>query len=124
ERGERGKRDSHLNETLRQLLGCETAIVVNNNAAAVLLVLNTFGEGGQVIASRGEQVEIGESFRIPEIMARSGATLCEVGSTNRTRIRDYETAINESTRLLLRVHPSNFRVIGFTERPSVEEFVA
>jgi L-seryl-tRNA(Ser) seleniumtransferase len=123
EQGRRGKRDSHLNETLRHLLDCEAAIVVNNNAAAVLLVLNTFGAGGEVIASRGEQVEIGESFRIPDIMARSGAQLREVGSTNRTRIRDYENAINEKSRLLLRVHPSNFRMIGFTERPALEELV-
>jgi L-seryl-tRNA(Ser) seleniumtransferase len=123
ERGERGKRDVHLTPVLQQLLGCESAIVVNNNAAAVLLVLNTLGEGGEVIVSRGEQVEIGESFRIPDIMTRSGAHLREVGATNRTRIADYETAINENTRLLLRVHQSNFRMIGFTERPSLEEFV-
>ena len=108
---------------LQQLLGCEAAIVVNNNAAAVLLILNALAEGGEVIASRGEQVEIGESFRIPDILARSGARLREVGSTNRTRIQDYENAINEHTRLLLRVHPSNFRIIGFTERPTLEEFV-
>jgi L-seryl-tRNA(Ser) seleniumtransferase len=123
EQGKRGRRDAHVNITLQQLLGCEAAVVVNNNAAAVLLVLNTLGEGGEVIASRGEQVEIGESFRIPDIMARSGARLREVGSTNRTRIKDYEKAIGDSTRLLLRVHPSNFRMIGFTERPSLEEFV-
>ena len=121
--GERGKRDKHVEQTLQQLLGCESAIVVNNNAAAVLLVLNALGEGGEVIASRGEQVEIGGSFRIPEIMARSGAILKEVGTTNRTRIKDYDKAINERTRLLLRVHPSNFRMIGFTERASLEEFV-
>ena len=122
EQGKRGKRDVHVGRTLIQLLGCEAAIVVNNNAAAVLLVLNTLGEGGEVIVSRGEQIEIGDSFRIPEIMARSGTHLREVGTTNRTRIKDYERAINEHTRLLLRVHPSNFRMIGFTERPPLEEF--
>ena len=89
EEGRRGKRDAHVSSTLQDLLGCEAAIVVNNNAAAVLLVLNTLGEAGDVIASRGEQLEIGESFRIPDIMARSGARLREVGSTNRTRIKDY-----------------------------------
>jgi len=123
EQGLRAKRDSHVERTLQHLLGCEAAIVVNNNAAAVMLILNTFGEGGEVVVSRGEQVEIGESFRIPEIMARSGAKLREVGSTNRTRMKDYEKAIGETTRLLLRVHPSNFRMIGFTERPSLEDFV-
>src|SRR5437016_1362230 len=123
EQGKRGKRDVHVERTLLQLLGCEAAIVVNNNAAAVLLVLNTLAEGGEVIVSRGEQIEIGDSFRIPEIMARSGARLREVGTTNRTRIKDYEKAINDGTRLLLRVHPSNFRMVGFTERPSLEELV-
>src|SRR5262249_43117931 len=123
EHGRRGKRDLHVGHTLQQLLACEAAVVVNNNAAAVLLVLNTLGEGGEVIVSRGEQVEIGESFRIPDIMERSGARLREVGSTNRTRIDDYERAVGENTRLLLRVHPSNFRMIGFTERPSLQEFV-
>jgi L-seryl-tRNA(Ser) seleniumtransferase len=123
EAGKRGKRDVHIARTLQQLLACEAAVVVNNNAAAVLLILNTLGEGGEVIVSRGEQVEIGESFRIPEIMTRSGSFLREVGSTNRTRISDYEKAIGEKTRLLLRVHPSNFRMIGFTERPSLKDFV-
>src|SRR5881396_1181570 len=121
--GSRGKRDAHAERALQQLLGCESAIVVNNNAAAVLLVLNTIGEGGEVVASRGEQIEIGGSFRIPEVMAKSGSRLREVGTTNRTRIKDFEKAINEQTRLLMRIHPSNFRIIGFTERPSLEEFV-
>jgi len=123
EGGARGKRDVHLEQALQQLISCEAATVVNNNAAAVLLVLNTLGEGGEVIASRGEQIEIGGSFRIPEVMAKSGALLHEVGTTNRTRIKDYEKAIGENTRLLLRVHPSNFRMTGFTERPSLQEFV-
>lgn len=121
--GSRGSRDIHCERLVRQLLGCEAAIVVNNNAAAVFLVLNTLAENGEVIASRGEQVEIGGSFRIPEVMEKSRARLREVGTTNRTRIDDYERAINESTRLLLRVHPSNFRMIGFTERPSLEQFI-
>ena len=121
--GKRGRRDVHLERSIQQLLGCEAAVVVNNNAAAVLLVLNSLGEGGEVVVSRGEQVEIGESFRIPDILARSGSRLREVGTTNRTRIKDYERAIGENTRLLLRVHPSNFRMIGFTERPPLEEFV-
>ena len=121
--GTRSKRDVHAERLLQELLGCEAAIVVNNNAAAVLLVLSALGEGGEVVASRGEQVEIGGSFRIPEVMAKSGAYLREVGTTNRTRIQDYEQAIGERTRLLLRVHPSNFRMIGFTERAALEELV-
>ncbi len=123
EQGKRGKRDVHIGRVLRQLLGCEAAIVVNNNAAAVFLVLNTLAEGGEVVCSRGEQIEIGDSFRIPEIMVRSGAHVREVGTTNRTRIKDYEKAITDNTRLLLRVHPSNFRIIGFTETPSLSDFV-
>jgi L-seryl-tRNA(Ser) seleniumtransferase len=123
EQGVRGKRDVHVAGVLEELLGCEAAVVVNNNAAAVLLVLNTIGEGGEVIVSRGELVEIGESFRIPDIMLRSGACLREVGSTNRTRIGDYETAINENTRLLMRVHRSNFRITGFTETPALNQFI-
>jgi L-seryl-tRNA(Ser) seleniumtransferase len=122
ENGVRGKRDVHAGPAIQRLLGCESAIVVNNNAAAVFLALNTLGEGGEVIVSRGEEVEIGESFRIPDIIARSGARICEVGTTNRTRIGDYENAITGNTRLLLRVHPSNFRITGFTERPSLEQF--
>ncbi len=122
--GARGRRDLHAARFLNKLLGAEASIVVNNNAAAVFLVLNTLAEGGEVVVSRGELIEIGESFRIPDIMAKSGAALREVGTTNRTRIADYARALTKRTRALLRVHPSNFRVLGFTERPSLEELVA
>jgi L-seryl-tRNA(Ser) seleniumtransferase len=123
ERGERGRRDTHTDRLLTQLLGAERTLVVNNNAAAVFLALNTLAEGGEVIVSRGELIEIGGSFRIPEICAKSGAVLREVGTTNRTRLSDYAAAVNERTRLLLRVHPSNFRIVGFTERPALDELV-
>ncbi len=129
--GARGRRDLHAARFLNKLLGAEASIVVNNNAAAVFLVLNTLagspakgGAGGEVVVSRGELIEIGESFRIPDIMAGSGAALREVGTTNRTRIADYARALSKRTRALLRVHPSNFRVMGFTERPVLDELVA
>ncbi len=151
--GERGSRDVHVDRLFRRLLSDESAelrssgrarapvptqadhtpavsqagsstIVVNNNAAAVLLALNTLAEGSEVIVSRGELVEIGGSFRIPDVMGKSGAILREVGTTNRTRIADYERAINERTKLLLRVHRSNFQITGFTEQPSIAELVA
>lgn len=123
ERGERGKRDTHTDRLFAQLLGAESTLVVNNNAAGVFLALNTLAEGGEVIVSRGELIEIGGSFRIPDICAKSGATLREVGTTNRTRVGDYAAAINERTRVLMRVHPSNFRIVGFVERPSLEALV-
>ncbi|HEV1996225.1 MAG TPA: L-seryl-tRNA(Sec) selenium transferase [Candidatus Acidoferrum sp.] len=124
EGGARGKRDVHTAELLTRLTGTEAAIVVNNCAAAVLVTLAALARGGEVIVSRGELIEIGDGFRIPEIMEQSGAILREVGTTNRTHIADYENAINEKTRLLLRVHPSNFKVTGFTDKPSLEELVA
>lgn len=123
ELGERGRRDTHTDRLFAQLLGAESTLVVNNNAAAVFLALDTLADGGEVIVSRGELIEIGGSFRIPEICAKSGAILREVGTTNRTRLADYAAAINERTRLLMRVHPSNFRIVGFTERPGLEEMV-
>jgi len=121
--GARGKRDVHLSRLVERLTGAEAAIVVNNCAAAILLTLAALARGGEVIVSRGELIEIGDGFRIPEIMEQSGAVLREVGTTNRTRIVDYESAINEKTRLLLRVHPSNFTVTGFTEKPDVAELI-
>ena len=124
--GERGKRDVHVDRLFRRLLDTGQTIatvVVNNNAAAVLLGLNSLAEGGEVIVSRGELVEIGGSFRIPDVMAKSGAILREVGTTNRTRISDYERAISDKTRLLLRVHRSNFQITGFTEQPSLADLV-
>src|SRR6516165_3580372 len=122
--GARGTRDVHCARLLERLTGAEAVIVVNNCAAAVLVTLAALARGGEVIVSRGELIEIGDGFRIPEIMEQSGAVLREVGTTNRTRLADYEHAINERTRVLLRVHPSNFQVTGFTEKPDVAELVA
>jgi L-seryl-tRNA(Ser) seleniumtransferase len=127
--GERGERDAHVDRLFRHLFqegagqNPISSIVVNNNAAAVWLALNTLAAGGEVIVSRGELVEIGGSFRIPDVMQQSNGILREVGTTNRTRIRDYEQAINEKTRVLLRVHRSNFEITGFTEQPALEDLV-
>jgi L-seryl-tRNA(Ser) seleniumtransferase len=121
--GARGKRDVHAADLLERLIGAP-GIAVNNNAAAIYLALNELASGFEVVVSRGELIEIGDGFRIPDIMQRSGAILREVGTTNRTRIEDYRDAITERTRLLLRVHPSNFRIEGFTARPELGELVA
>jgi L-seryl-tRNA(Ser) seleniumtransferase len=122
--GARGSRQAHVASILRRLTGAEEALVVNNNAAAVLLSLAALAEGRKVIVSRGELIEIGDGFRIPDVLARSGAHLVEVGTTNRTRANDYERAVRAETALLLRVHQSNFRVVGFTELPRLEELAA
>src|SRR6478672_8053596 len=122
--GGRGSRQDHLGAILRRLTGAEAALVVNNNAAAVLLALAALAEGREVLVSRGELIEIGDGFRIPEVLARSGARLVEVGTTNRTRAADYEHAIGEQTAVVLRVHQSNFRVVGFEERPRLDEVAA
>ena len=120
--GQRGKRDTHTSKLLEAILG-RPAITVNNGAAALFLILNELASGGEAIVSRGELIVIGDGFRIPEIMSRSGAVLRETGTTNRTHINDYRDAINERTRVLLRVHPSNFRMTGFTARPELKELV-
>jgi L-seryl-tRNA(Ser) seleniumtransferase len=122
--GSRGSRQDHVAAILRRLTGAEAALVVNNNAAAMLLTLAALAEGREVIVSRGELIEIGDGFRIPDVLAHSGARLVEVGSTNRTRARDYEQAVTAETALILRVHQSNFRVVGFTELPRLEELAA
>lgn len=124
EKGERGLRYDHVRDLLLLLTGAEEAIVVNNNAAAVLLVLNTLAEGREAVVSRGELVEIGGEFRIPEVMEKSGVRLREVGTTNRTRLGDYERAVTEQTGLIMKVHTSNFRVVGFTEEVDVSDLVA
>ena len=122
--GERGSRHSHVDRLLCKLTGAEAAMVVNNNAAAVLLILSAVGAGGEVVVSRGELVEIGGSFRIPEIMEQCGCKLREVGATNKTHLRDYKTAITAETKALLKVHTSNYRVVGFSESVPLEELVA
>ncbi|HEY2932385.1 MAG TPA: L-seryl-tRNA(Sec) selenium transferase [Acidobacteriota bacterium] len=124
ETGGRSHREIHIESVLEQITGHKVAAaVVNNNAAAVFLILETLASGGEVIVSRGELVEIGGSFRIPEILEKSGAKLREVGTTNKTRADDYARAISKNTRLILRVHPSNFHIVGFTERPALQELV-
>jgi L-seryl-tRNA(Ser) seleniumtransferase len=121
ERGERGNREAHAESRLRELLGVETAVAVNNCAAAVLLAVNTMAEGREVLVSRGELVEIGGSFRIPDVLRKGGARLREVGTTNRTRLSDFRAALSAQTGMILKVHPSNFRIVGFTEQPVLGE---
>ena len=123
ETGERTRRDIRLEELICALIGCEAATVVNNNAGAVFLALNTIAEGREVITSRGELVEIGGSFRVPDVVSKSGAVMRDVGTTNRTKLKDYESAINDNTALLLKTHTSNFRVVGFTQEVETSELV-
>lgn len=119
--GKRGKRGGRAEELLAELTGAEAVLIVNNCAAAAFFVLTAFGTGGEVIISRGEMVEIGGDFRVPDVLEQSGATLREVGTTNRTKLIDYEKAINDKTRIILRVHPSNYRIVGFTAMPALSE---
>jgi len=124
EDGSRGRRDEHLTQICRTLFGCEAAILTNNNAAGILLLLAAIAGGREVIVSRGELVEIGGSFRVPDVIQQGGARLREVGTTNRTRAADYDVAITDATAAMLRVHRSNFEIVGFTESPSIEELIA
>jgi L-seryl-tRNA(Ser) seleniumtransferase len=121
--GKRSHRDVHLDDLLKELTGAEAATVVNNNAAATMLVLNTLANGKEVIVSRGQLVEIGGSFRMPDVMATSGALLKEVGTTNKTHLRDYLAAVGENSGAIMRVHHSNYRIVGFASEPSIEELV-
>lgn len=121
ETGKRGRRGARAEHLLAELTGAESALIVNNCAAATVLVLSSFAAGGEAILSRGEMVEIGGDFRVPDVMVQSNATLVEVGTTNRTRVSDYERAITENTRVILKVHPSNYRIIGFTATPTIAE---
>ena len=121
--GKRGERYEHISKALKALTGCEDALVVNNNASAVFLILNTFCKDKEVVVSRGELVEIGGSFRVPEVMAQSGAILKEIGTTNKTHLRDYENAINEKTSMLMKVHKSNYSIEGFSSEVDFEEIV-
>jgi L-seryl-tRNA(Ser) seleniumtransferase len=123
QKGQRGERYAHIVKTLQALTGCEDAIVVNNNASAVFLIMNTFAKNKEVVVSRGELVEIGGSFRVPEVMAQSGAVLKEIGTTNKTHLRDYENAINENTSMLMKVHKSNYTIEGFTSDVTFEDIV-
>ncbi len=123
EKGKRGLRYTHVVELLRKITGCEDALVVNNNAGAVYLVLNTLASGKEVIVSRGELIEIGGSFRIPDVMRSAGAILKEVGTTNKTKLSDYKNAITERTALILKVHTSNYRIVGFTESVPLKDLV-
>ena len=124
EKGQRGKRYTHVKRLLNELTGAEDSLIVNNNAAAVFVCLTALAKGKEVIVSRGELVEIGGSFRIPDVMSSSGAVLREVGTTNKTHVRDYEKAINENTALLLKVHQSNYRMVGFTKAVEIDELAA
>ena len=122
--GKRGKRYTHVKRILRDITGAEDALIVNNNAAAVMLCLNTLARGKEVIVSRGELVEIGGSFRMPDVMTSSGGILCEVGTTNKTHLYDYERAIHDNTAMILKIHKANFKVLGFTDEVSIEDLVS